>query len=73
MLMHGDDMQCPSGLLSVTLQALHLTLSLYEATFKMQGISSKLPTTSTGGKKAPFQHGTAGSPGAVHSAQRGTT
>lgn len=47
-------MQCPSGLLSVTLQVLHLILSLYEATFKIQDISAKLPTTSTGGEKSSF-------------------
>lgn len=35
-------MQCPSGLLSVTSQALHLIFSLCEATFRIQGISTKL-------------------------------
>ena len=61
-------MQCPSELLSVTLQALHAIFSLCKATFKIPGVSAKLPTTSPGGKKAPF-----GSPGAVPSVQRGTT
>lgn len=48
-------MQRPSGLLSVASQALHLIFSLCEATFRIQGISTKL----RGKGSFPAPHGLA--------------
>lgn len=60
-------MQYPTGLLSVTFQALHLNFSLYEAPFRIQGNSAKL-----GGKGSFPSAAQVSSPGADHSLQHST-
>lgn len=55
-------MQYPTGLLSVTFQALHLNFSLYEAPFRIQSNSAKL-----GGKGSfPVQHRSAAQEQIIH-------